>query len=100
MGRSGDTFKEGRGASILHGKVNILFDLVSEGGYVSEMDNAVVLCIGDGKGERAVSFFHGQDWDHDVVCPCIHLHVVRVVPLVVEVALHRATVASIWEWGG
>ena len=84
MGRSGDPFKEGRGASILHGKVDILFDLVSEGGYVSEVDNAVVLRIGDGKGERTVSFFHGQDWDHDVVCPCIHLHVVRMVPLIVK----------------
>ena len=84
MGRSGDTFKEGRGASILHGKVDILFNLVSEGGYVSEVDDAVVLRIGDGKGERTVSFFHGQDWDHDVVRPCVHLHVVRMVPLVVE----------------
>ena len=84
MGRSGDAFKEGRGASILHGKVDIFFDLVSEGGYIGEVDNVVVLHIGDGKGERAVSFFHGQDWDHDVICPRVHLHVVRVVSLVVE----------------
>ena len=84
MGRSGDAFKEGRGASILHGKVNVLFDFVSEGGYVGEVDDAVVFRIGDGKGECTVSFFHGQDWDHDIVCPCIHLHVVRMVSFVVE----------------
>ena len=59
MGRSGDALKEGRGASILHGKVDVLFNLVGEGGYVSKVNNAVVLFIGDGKGERAVSFFHG-----------------------------------------
>ena len=44
----------------------------------------VVFRIGDGKGEQAVSFFHGQDWDHDVVCPCIYLHVVRMIPLIGE----------------
>ena len=48
------------------------------------MDDAVIFRIGDGKGERAVSFFHGQDWDHDIVCPCVHLFVVRMVPFVVE----------------
>ena len=48
------------------------------------MDDAVVFRIGDGKGERTVGFFHGQDWDHDIVCPRIHLFVVRMVPLVVE----------------
>ena len=84
MGRSGDAFEEGRGTSVLHGKVDVLFDFISEGRYIGEVDDAVVFCIGDGKGECAVSFFHGQDWDHDVVCPCIHLHVVRVVPFVVE----------------
>ena len=84
MGRGGDAFKEGRGVSILHGEVDIFFNFVSEGEYISEMNNAVAFCIGDGKGEHAVSLFHGQDWDHDVVCPCIHLHVVRMVPLVVE----------------
>ena len=44
-------FKEGRGASILHGKVDVLFDFVGEGGYIGEVDNVVVLRIGDGKGE-------------------------------------------------
>ena len=48
------------------------------------MDDAVVFRIGDGKGEVTVGFFHGQDWDHDVVRPCIHLLVVRMIPLVVE----------------
>ena len=84
MGRGGNAFKEGRGTCILHGEVNVFLDFVSEGGYVGEVDDAVVFRIGDGKGERAVSFFHGQDWDHDVVCPCIHLLVVRMIPLVVE----------------
>ena len=84
MGRSGDTFKEGRGASILYGEVDILFDFVSEGGYVGEVDDAVIFCVGDGKGECTVSFFHGHDWDHDIVCPCVHLLVVRMVPLVVK----------------
>ena len=84
VSRSGDTFEEGRWASILHGKVDIFFDFVGEGGYICEMDNAVVFRIGDGKGECAVSIFHGQDWDHDIVCPCIHLLVVRMIPLVVE----------------
>ena len=84
MGRSGDAFEEGRGASILHGEVHIFLDFVSECRYVCEVDDAVVLCIGDGKGERAVSFFHGQDWDHDVVHPRIHLLVVRMISLVVE----------------
>ena len=82
MGRSGNAFEEGRGACILHGKVNIFFDLVSKGRYVGEVDDAVVFLIGDREGERTVSFLHGQDWDHDVVCPCVHLHVVRMVPLV------------------
>ena len=84
MGRSGDAFKEGWRASILHGEVDVFLDFVSEGGYVCEMDDAVVLCIGDGKGERAVGFFHGQDWDHNVVCPCVHLHVVRMISFVIE----------------
>ena len=84
MGRSGNAFKEGRGASVLHGKVNVVFDFVGEGGYICEMDDAVVLCIVDGKGECTVSFFHGHDWDHDIVRPCVHLHVVRMVSLVVE----------------
>ena len=84
MGRSGDAFKEGRGASILYGEVHIFLDFVSECGYVCEMDDAVVLRIGDGKGECAVSIFHGHDWSHDVVCPCVHLLVVRMVPLVIE----------------
>ena len=84
MGRSGNAFEEGRGASILHGKVHIFLDFVSERGYVREVDDAVVFRIGDGKGERAVGLFHGHDWDHDVVCPCVHLLIVRVVPLVVE----------------
>ena len=84
MGRSGDAFKEGRGASILHGEVHIFLNFVSECGYVCKMNDTVVLRIGDGKGERAVSLFHGHDWDHDVVCPHIHLLVVRVVPFVVE----------------
>ena len=84
MGRSGDVFKEGRGASILYGEVHIFLDFVSECGYVCEMNDAVVLRIGDGKGKRAVSLFHGQDWGHDVVRPRIHLLVVRMVPLVVE----------------
>ena len=48
------------------------------------MDDAVVFRIGDGKGERAVSFFHGQDRDHDIVRPRIHLLVVRMIPLVVK----------------
>ena len=51
MGGSGDAFKEGRRAGILHGKVDVLFNFVSEGRYVGEMDNAVVFHIGDGKGE-------------------------------------------------
>ena len=34
MGRSGNAFEEERGACILHGKVDIFFDLVSKGGYV------------------------------------------------------------------
>ena len=51
MGRGGDAFKEGRGASILHCKVDILFNFVSEGRYVHEMNDAVVFRIGDGKGE-------------------------------------------------
>ena len=84
MGRSGDAFKEGRGVSILHGKVDILFDFVSEGGYIGEVDDVVVFRIGDGKGEYTVSFFHGQDWGHDIVCPCIHLLVVRMLPFVVK----------------
>ena len=84
MGRSGDAFEEGRGASILYGEVHIPFDFVSEGGYVGEVDNAIIFCVGDGKGERAVSLFHGQDWGHDVIRPCIHLLVVRMVPFVVE----------------
>ena len=83
MGRSGDSFEEGRGASILHGEVHVFLDFVSECGYICEMDDAVVFCIGNGEGERAVSFFYGQDWDHDV-CPRIHLLIVRVIPLVVE----------------
>ena len=87
MGRGGDTFKERRGASILHGKVNIFFNFVSEGGYIGEMNNAAVLHIGDGKGECAVGFFHGLDWDHDVIYLCVHLHIVRVVPLIVEDSL-------------
>ena len=61
MGRSGDAFEEGRGTSVLHGKVNVFFDFVSEGGYVGEVDDAVVFRIGDGKGECAVSILHGQD---------------------------------------
>ena len=84
MGGSGDSFEEGRGASILHGEVHIFLDFVSECGYICEMDDAVVFRIGDGKGERAVSFFHGQDWDHDVVRPCIHLLIVRMIPFVIE----------------
>ena len=84
MGRSGDAFEEGRGASILHGKVDVVLDFVGEGGYICEMNYAVVLCIGDGKGECAVSLFHGHDWGHDVVCPCIHLLVVRMVSFVIE----------------
>ena len=84
MGRSGDAFEEGRGASILYGEVHIFLDFVSECGYVCEMNDAVVLRIGDGKGERAVSIFHGRDWNHDVVCPCVHLLVVRMVPPVIE----------------
>ena len=51
MSRSSDAFKEGRGTSVLHGKVDVFFDLVCEGGYVCEVDNAVVLHIGDEKGE-------------------------------------------------
>ena len=84
MGRSGDAFEERRGASILHGEVDIFLDFVSEGGYVGEVDVAIVFCIGDGEGECAVSFFHGHDWDHDVVCPCVHLLIVRMVSLVIE----------------
>ena len=84
MDRSGNTFEEGRGACILHGKVDIFFDLISKGGYVGEVDDAVVFRIGDGKGECAVGVFHGQDWDHDVVCPHIHLFVVRMIPFVIE----------------
>ena len=61
MGRSGDAFKEGRGVSILHGEVHIFLDFVSECGYICEVNNAVILHIGDGKGERAVSLFHGHD---------------------------------------
>ena len=34
MGGSGNAFEEGRGVCILHGKVDILLDLVSKGGYV------------------------------------------------------------------
>ena len=84
MGRSGDAFEEGRGASILYGEVHIFLNFVSERGYVCEMDAAVVLRIGDGKGECAVSVFHGRDWGHDIVCPCVHLLIVRMVPLVIE----------------
>ena len=84
MGRSGDAFEEGRGASILYGEVHIFLDFVSECRYVCEMNDAVVLCIGDGKGERAVSIFHGYDWNHDVVCPCVHLLVVGMIPFVIE----------------
>ena len=84
MGRSGDAFKEGGGMSILHGKVDVFFDLVSEGGYICEVDDAVVFHIRNGEGERTVGFFHGQDWNHDVVHPCIHFYVVRMVPFVVE----------------
>ena len=84
MGRSGDVFKEGGGTSVLHGEVNIAFNLVGEGGYVCEVDDAVVFHVGDGKGECAVGVFHGQDWDHNVVRPCVHFHIVRMVPLVVE----------------
>ena len=75
--------REGGRASCM-ARSHVLFNFVSEGGYVGEMDNVVVFCIGDGKGECAVSFFHGQDWDHDVICPCIHLLIVRMVPFVVE----------------
>ena len=84
MDRRGNAFEEGRGACILHGKVDIFFNLVSEGGYVGQVDDAVVFRIGDGKGERTVGFFHGQDWDHDIVCPRLHLFIVRMVPSVVE----------------
>ena len=84
MGRSGDAFEEGRGASILYGEVHIFLDFVSECGYVCEMNDAVVLRISDGKGECAVSIFHGHDWSHDVVCPCVHLLIVRMVPFVIE----------------
>ena len=90
MDRGGDTFEEGRGASILDCEVHIFFDFVSEGGYICEMNDAVVLHIGDGKGECAVSIFHGRDWSHDVVCPCVHLLVVRVVPLVIEDGLAQS----------
>ena len=62
MGRGGDAFEEGRGVSILYSKVHIFLDFVSERGYICEMNDAVVLRIGDGKGERAVSIFHGPDW--------------------------------------
>ena len=68
----------------MYGEVHIFLDFVSERGYVCEMDDAVVLRIGDRKGERAVSVFHGHDWDHDVVRPCVHLLIVRMVPLVIE----------------
>ena len=61
MGRSGDAFKEGGGTGILHCKVNVFFNFISECGYIGEMDDAVVFCIGNGKGEHAVCFFHGQD---------------------------------------
>ena len=84
MGRSGDAFEEGRGASILYGEVHIFLDFVSKCGYICEMNDAVVLRIGDGKGECAVSVFHGRDWSHDVVCPCVHLLIVGMVPLVIE----------------
>ena len=84
MGRGGDAFEEGRGASILDGEVHIFLDFVSESGYICEMDDAIVLHIGDGEGERAVSVFHGYDWSHDVVCPCVHLLIIRMVPLVIE----------------
>ena len=84
MGRSGDAFEEGRGTSILYGEIHIFLDFVGERGYVCEMNDAVVLRIGDGKGERAVSVFHGHDWNHDVVCPCVHLLIVRMVPLIIE----------------
>ena len=84
MGGSGDAFEEGRGASILYSEVHIFLDFVGECGYVCEMNNAVVLRIGDGKGECAVSIFHGRDWNHDVIRPCIHLLVVRMVSLVIE----------------
>ena len=90
MGRSGDAFEEGRGASILYGEVHIFLDFVSERGYVCEMDDAVVLRISDGKGERAVSVFHGHDWGHDVVCPCVHLLIVGMVPLVIEDGLAQS----------
>ena len=84
MGRSGDAFEEGRGVSILHSEVHVFLDFISECGYVCQVDDAVVFRIGDGKGECTVSLFHGQDGDHDVVCPRIHLLVVRMIPLVVE----------------
>ena len=38
---------------------------------------------------------HGHDWDHDVICPCVHFHVVRMVSFVHGMALHKATVVSI-----
>ena len=84
MGRSGDAFEEGRRASILYGEVYILLDFVGECRYVCEMNDAVVLRIGDGKGECAVGIFHGHDWDHDIVCPCVHLLVIGMVSLVIE----------------
>ena len=31
VGGSGNVFKEGRGASVLHGKVDVFFNFVSEG---------------------------------------------------------------------
>ena len=54
-------FKEGRGTGILHGKINVIFNFVSEGRYISEVNNTVVLRIGDRKGECAVCLFHGHD---------------------------------------
>ena len=95
MGGSANAFTEGRGVGVLHSKIDIFFNFVSEGGYVCEVDNAVVFCIGDGEGECAICFFHGHDWDHDVICPCLHFHVVRMVSFVHGMALHKATVASI-----
>ena len=84
MGGSGDAFEEGRGASVLYSEVHIFLDFVGECGYICEVDNAIVFCIGDGKGECTVRFFHGRDWGHDVVRPCFHLLIVRMVPFVIE----------------
>ena len=103
MGRSGDAFEEGRGVGILYGKVHIFLDFVSECRYVCEVDDAVVLRIGDGKGERAVSIFHGHDWNHDVVCPCVHLFIVRMVPLIIKDGLaqgHRGIDLGAGRMGG